>query len=259
MGIEEVDPGYVCLPKGNSRWPFRIEGRIEQVLMKEFLIHVVVTVSHSNYSTSWTPIQGGGDRFSVLTGQAGGAKVYGKITFGVDMIKRLILLFVLTNMVLFGVAALQRYFSPPEEHYSRQIDRREELIGLWRSLPLPDDMRQKLNKQDPEPATPYHALLLTEDGRLREIRSAASFGQDAAKLRKSLNRIKETSTWELVNGALTVRSPGAKQAEEQWSVFLVTKHHEKGAFVVQPGDLLMLLTNDRGQPVFYRHMRRIGD
>lgn len=175
------------------------------------------------------------------------------------MIKRVIILFLVLNFAAAGIMALQKYFAAPEERYSEKAERREDLVGYWISVPLPNDMREKINAKDPWPATPYHALALYGDGLVREVKSAGPFSQTPAELKKSLDRIKVTAKWELANGNLTVRSPGAAQPSETWSVFLVTKPHEKGAFVVKPGDMLMLLTNELGQPVYYRHIRKISD
>lgn len=186
--------------------------------------------------------------------------VYGSgIPRGGQMLKRFIILFLLTNFVFAGLMAYQKYLQEPEERYSRQAERGAEVLGYWRSVPLPDDMRQKLNTNDPSPSTPYHAVAINEDGRLREIRSSAPFGQNLADLKKLLNRIKSPSTWEFADGVLTVKPAEQGHVQEKWSVFLVTKPHEKANFVVQPGDMLMLLQDPKGVPVFYRHMRRVGE
>lgn len=173
------------------------------------------------------------------------------------MVKRFIILFLLLNFAYAGLIAYQKYSGEQEERYSRPVERSDELHGVWLSVPLPDDMRQKLNSQDPAPAAPYHALAISADGKLREIRSAAPFTQNAAELKKSLNRIKSPSTWEFADGVLTVKPAEQGHVQEKWSVFLVTKPHEKASFVVQPGDMLMLLQDPKGVPVFYRHMRKV--
>lgn len=175
------------------------------------------------------------------------------------MLKRFIILFLLVNFAFAGVIAYQKYSGEQEERYSRPVERSEELLGVWLSVPLPDDMRQKINTQDPAPAAPYHSLAISADGKLREIRSSAPFTQNAAELKKSLKRIKTPSAWEFSNGVLTIKPAEQRQVQETWSVFLVTKQHEKDNFVVQPGDMLMLLMDEKGKPVFYRHMRRIGE
>lgn len=175
------------------------------------------------------------------------------------MLKRVIILFLGLNFVFAGIVMLQKYFTEPEERYSEKVERREAIVGYWVSVPLPDDMREKINTKDPWPATPYHALALYDDGLVRDIRSAAPFSQPSGELRKSLDRIRNPAVWELANGTVTIRRRAGGAPAETWTVFLVTHRHEKGSFVVLPGDLLMLLTNEMGQPVFYRHMRKVGE
>ncbi len=73
----------------------------------------------------------------------------------------------LLNFAYAGLIAYQKYSGEQEERYSRPVERSDELHGVWLSVPLPDDMRQKLNTQDPAPAAPYHALAISADGKLR--------------------------------------------------------------------------------------------
>jgi hypothetical protein len=127
----------------------------------------------------------------------------------------------------------------------------DEIIGLWKMLPLADP---SINVVDPWPL-PYQWFAFYIDGRMASMQKNEDADLSKRELMEILSIVKESApTYRFQDDFLIVEYPDAPGQIEIWGVNIFRKDTR----VTKKGDLFMTLAGgDDGKPVYYRHLRLI--
>jgi hypothetical protein len=146
-----------------------------------------------------------------------------------------------------------------EEHTSRPA-RKDEIVGFWQLVPLPESLRPKVLSTDPWPSS-CQWFGYYSDGVLKTIDKLRGPCDEftAKKLAETMNTVPSIISWEHHEPALAVVSRSdAKNYAEGWEVTLVLKAFSKNGAEFAPGDIVMYLRNFKENKTLYiRHLKRL--
>ncbi len=148
------------------------------------------------------------------------------------------------------------------QEYTSRPATRNEVVGFWQGIALPDSLKPKVFKQDPWPAD-CQFFSLSADGNMSTFfkhpkpcpaESSRSLSEAAAMLPKVI-------TWEhRPPSMIIVKRTDVKNYSEAWQATLVLKEFSRDGAQFLPGDLILYMRNWKEQPpktLYIRHWRRV--
>lgn len=145
-------------------------------------------------------------------------------------------------------------FKGKKDYYD--IPQKSQITGYWKLVEWNAEMK-KQNKVDPWPFK-YQWFGIYEDGHLYSYMANQTTSQLGAKQLESLFKAAPANvTYTYDKGIMKVTYTNIPNMVEVWAVTVVTKKEVKNGVEFLPGDLLMSLVNEKGESVYYRHLRKV--
>lgn len=146
------------------------------------------------------------------------------------------------------------YLKNKAEYY--EVAQKGQIVGYWELVQWNDEMK-KQNKVNPWPLQ-YQWFGIFEDGRFYTYMSDQIGEIGATQLEKIFSQVQANITYTYDQGLMKVKYRDAPNINEIWAVTVVTKKTEKNGVEFLPGDLIMSIANEKGETVYYRHLRKVG-
>lgn len=146
------------------------------------------------------------------------------------------------------------YFKNKVEYY--EVAQKGQMVGYWELVQWNDEMK-KQNKINPWPLK-YQWFGIFEDGRLYTYMANENGGIGAPQLEKLFSQAQANITYTYDLGLMKVKYVDFPEINEVWAVAVVTKKTEKNGVEFLPGDLIMSIANEKGETVYYRHLRKMS-
>lgn len=150
-------------------------------------------------------------------------------------------------------------FAGAEEHTSRPA-RKDEIVGYWQLIPLPESLRLKVFPTDPWPS-PCQWFGYYNDGTLRTLDAFQGPCAELTdkKLSDAMKTVPAVISWEHYDPALVlVKRSDAKNYPETWEATMILKDFSREGSDFRSGDLVMYLRNFKEKKTLYvRHLRRL--
>jgi hypothetical protein len=136
-----------------------------------------------------------------------------------------------------------------------EVAQKGQIVGYWELVQWTDEMK-KQNKVNPWPLK-YQWFGIYEDGRFYTYmaNSKEEIGRD--ELEKLFSKVPGNVTYTFDQGLMKVNYADFPDINEVWAVTVVTKKTKRDGVEFLPGDLIMSIANDKGETVYYRHLRKI--
>ncbi|HBI04363.1 MAG TPA: hypothetical protein DDY49_10100 [Paenibacillaceae bacterium] len=146
------------------------------------------------------------------------------------------------------------YFKNKMEYY--EVAQKGQMVGYWELVQWNDEMK-KQNKINPWPFN-YQWFGIYEDGRFYSYMANEKADIGATQLEKLFNSAQGNITYTYDQGLMKVKYTDFPNIKEVWAVTVVTKKTEKNGVEFLPGDLIMSIANEKGETVYYRHLRKVS-
>jgi hypothetical protein len=154
--------------------------------------------------------------------------------------------------------ALAEKYPPPPGYISR-LATTEDLIGLWKVVPL--DHADEIDKVNPWPLA-YQWFRFSKDGTVRSMMVSKDANYSPAELDKALDVFASAASprysWE--QGYLVIRYPNM-EAIDVWKVYVYVRNViNNKAGVILKGDVMMEMVGEKEHAyVYFRRMRRLAN
>lgn len=159
----------------------------------------------------------------------------------------------------FMALSVDTAFAGTDEHTSRPA-RKEEIVGFWQLVPLPESLKPKVLNTDPWPSS-CQWFGYFSDGVLKTIdKFRGPCDEFTSKmLSETMNTVPPVISWEHHEPALVVvKRSDVKNYAEGWEATIVLKAFSKEGAEFAPGDLVMYLRNFKENKTLYiRHLKRL--
>ena len=172
-------------------------------------------------------------------------------------------LLVVVCMLGISIASSQtRCFA--EEDQPGRFAKRNELIGIWRRIPLPEETAKKFVERWP---APDQWFAFYEDGRVASMMVSGGIDRPLSKkdLEEVLQKVEGSKFVYGDPGGVEITYHDIPKFKELWGVNIFTRAHQSarlGNIQFQPGDIMMTLdatTYDASKSgiIYIRHLRKV--